>query len=58
MRERPGITRDELAQRLELSSDGVKYHLDKLRKAGMICHEGSKKTGRWVVKQKYGEGTR
>jgi ATP-dependent DNA helicase RecG len=39
----------ELAQALQLSNDGVSYHLKKLRAEGSIRHEGPTKAGRWVV---------
>ena len=45
----PEITRRRLAERLGISPDGVKYHLDKLRGAGVIRHVGSTKAGRWEV---------
>ncbi|MFA7098260.1 MAG: winged helix-turn-helix transcriptional regulator [Gammaproteobacteria bacterium] len=38
-----------LAQRVGISEDGVKYHLNKLKAAGKIRHVGSTKTGRWEV---------
>jgi len=45
----PGITRRRLAERIGITPDGVKYHLDKLRAAGVIRHVGATKTGRWEV---------
>ena len=45
----PGITRRRLAERLGITPDGVKYHLDKLRTAGVIRHVGATKAGRWEV---------
>lgn len=41
--------RRELAKQLGLSPDGVKYHLDKLRVAGVIRHVGPTKIGYWEV---------
>lgn len=49
MQEQPTITARELAQALQLSNDGVSYHLKKLRAEGRIRHEGPTKAGRWVV---------
>jgi ATP-dependent DNA helicase RecG len=43
----PTITREELAERLGLSPDGAKYHLDKLRKGGHIRRVGGRKGGHW-----------
>jgi ATP-dependent DNA helicase RecG len=45
----PNITRDELAARVSITSDGVKYHLNKMTKEGIIKREGSTKAGKWVV---------
>ncbi len=42
----PGLTRKEL---VDLTPDGVKYHLDNLRAAGAIRRVGSTKAGRWEV---------
>ena len=47
----PGITRRLLAERIGITPDGVKYHLDKLRAAGIIRHVGATKAGRWEVLQ-------
>ncbi|MBU1087907.1 MAG: winged helix-turn-helix transcriptional regulator [Candidatus Omnitrophica bacterium] len=45
----PQITRKQLSEKTEVSSDGVKYHLDQLRKAGKIRHVGSTKKGHWQI---------
>ncbi len=42
-------TRESLAAELGITPDGVKYHLDRLRKAGRIQRLGSTKAGRWEV---------
>lgn len=47
----PEITRHKLAKRLGITSDGVKYHLDKLRAAGIIQRIGPAKGGRWEVRK-------
>ena len=39
----------ELAERLGLTPDGVKYHLNQLRAKGCIQHLGSTKAGHWEV---------
>lgn len=49
LRAEPTLTRKAMAERLGLSPDGVKYHLDRLRKAGMIRHVGPTKGGYWEV---------
>ena len=45
----PEITRRRLAERVGITQDGVKYHLDRLRAAGVIRHIGATKAGRWEV---------
>jgi len=47
LRSKPMITREELAKSLGISSNGVKYHLDKLKELGKIRHLGSTKAGHW-----------
>ena len=47
--ERPEITRNELALKLDIKPEAVKYRLNILRKAGKIEHQGSTKAGKWVV---------
>ncbi len=50
LRTRHESTRKDLAEVVGLTPDGVKYHLDKLRKAGVIQHTGPTKAGRWEVR--------
>ncbi len=45
MRTNPKVTRNELAALLGLTPDGIKYHLQKLRKEGVIIHQGSTRSG-------------
>ena len=49
LRSNPTLTRDALASRIGITPEGVKYHLDKLRKAGRIRHVGPTKKGRWEI---------
>ena len=49
LREDPALTRKALADRIGITSDGIKYHLDRLREAGRIRHVGPTKKGRWEV---------
>jgi ATP-dependent DNA helicase RecG len=56
LRVEPTLTRKLLAQRLGISEDGVKYHLNKLKAAGRIRHVGPTKGGRWeMVEHRLGE---
>jgi len=45
----PSITQKGLSEQTGISVDGVKYHLKKLKDAGMITRSGSTKTGQWRV---------
>ena len=45
----PNITRNELATILGITSDGVKYHLQKMTKEGVIIRHGSARGGYWEV---------
>ena len=47
--ENPHISAKEMAEKLNLTIDGVRYHLTKMRKAGLIRYEGSAKLGQWVI---------
>jgi ATP-dependent DNA helicase RecG len=49
LRDNPRITRQALAGLLDLTPDGVKYHLAKLKAAGRIRHVGPTKAGHWEV---------
>jgi len=43
------ITRNELAKALDISPDGVKYHLNNLKKKGILKRVGGRKEGHWEV---------
>lgn len=43
----PKITRNELAEKIGISPNGVKYHLANMK--GIIKHVGSTKAGEWVI---------
>jgi ATP-dependent DNA helicase RecG len=49
LRAKPDIGRKALAELLEITPDGVKYHINKLREAGMIRHVGDSRGGRWEI---------
>ncbi len=49
LRKDPKLTRKILAERIGITPDGVKYHLDKLRDSGRIRHVGPTKRGRWEI---------
>ena len=45
----PELTRRELAVRVGVTPDGVKYHLRKLKAAGVLRRVGSDRAGYWEV---------
>ena len=45
----PDIQLKELAALFEISTEGVRWHLTKLKKEGVIKREGSSRKGKWVV---------
>ena len=45
----PGLSQKEMAKKIDLSVDGIRYHTDKLKKKGVIKRVGGKKRGQWEV---------
>ena len=45
----PMLTRTALAERVGLSPDGVKYHLQNLKASGVIWRVGADRAGHWEV---------
>lgn len=45
----PEITRNELANEIGITSEGIKYHLAQLRKKGIVKHFGATKAGYWKI---------
>ena len=52
MKENPLITTDSLAQQLDMTRHGVRYHLNKLEAAGVISRVGPDRGGFWQVQKK------
>ena len=50
MKEHPSITVKKIAQQLNLSVGGVRYHINKMKKDGLVEHIGSSKKGTWLIK--------
>ena len=48
----PSISRTELAALIGITADGVKYHLDNLRKQGVLRRVGPDKGGHWAIVEK------
>ena len=49
LREQPAITQPDIAVRLGVTLDGVRYHFRKLQAEGVIRRAGSRKSGYWEV---------
>ena len=49
LRAEPELTRRELAVRVGVTPDGVKYHLRRLKAAGVLRRVGSDRSGYWEV---------
>lgn len=50
LKQHPEYGRVQISEALgDITEDGVKYHLDKLRKAGKIKHVGPAKGGYWEI---------
>ena len=47
--EKPEISLVEIAEKLGISRDGVKYHIDRLKQSVGLIHDGPTKKGRWIV---------
>ena len=46
---KPEITQKELAQSIGITLNGIKYHIKNMTKSGIIKHEGSTKSGKWII---------
>jgi len=46
LKDKPETTQKELAKLIGISIDGIKYHIQKMTKEGIIKHEGSTKAGK------------
>ena len=49
IKENPSITRKRLSELLGITPDGIKYHLNNLKKKGLIIRIGGKKGGYWKI---------
>ena len=46
---RPEISIKDIAQELDMSVSGVRYHIDHLKNAGVLKRVGSTKKGKWIL---------
>ena len=49
MREQPTITVKKIADQMRLSVAGVRYHINKMKKDGLVEHVGPSKKGTWLL---------
>ena len=49
IRKHPFTRREQLAEVIGITPDGIKKQLDKLKKAGKIRHVGATKKGHWEI---------
>ncbi len=49
LRRNPEISLAAVAKEVDLTVDGVRYHIDKLKSAGAVRRVGSSRSGRWEV---------
>ena len=54
VRNNPALTLSELARQLEMTRDGIKYHINILKKTVGLRHEGPTKKGCWVLPKDQG----
>ena len=45
----PPYNLEKIAEKLGISRDGVKYHIDRLKQSVGLIHDGPTKKGRWIV---------
>lgn len=50
IRKNPKIKLSELALAAGITKDGVRYHIEKMRKEGILSRQGSAKSGSWILK--------
>ena len=51
--EAPAITQKEIAQKVGMSQNGIRYTIDKLKDRGILEWEGATKRGKWIVNLLY-----
>ncbi|WP_282918139.1 hypothetical protein [Porphyromonas macacae] len=38
-----------MAQFIGITFNGIKYHIKNMKESGIIKHEGSTKSGKWII---------
>ena len=49
IKKNPAVSQREIAAKIGLSEDGVRYHTDKLKKKGILRRIGGAKGGHWEI---------
>lgn len=49
IKENPQITVSDIAEQCGLTYNGAYYHIEKMRKKGILSHKGGDKGGEWVI---------
>lgn len=49
IKENPQITVSDIAEQCGLTYNGTYYHIEKMRKKGILTHKGGDKGGEWVI---------
>ena len=49
IKENPKITVSDIAEQCGLTYNGAYYHIEKMRKKGILSHKGGDKGGEWVI---------
>lgn len=50
IRQNPSITLIQIANKLNLSREGIRYNINILKAKNIVSREGSTKNGKWVIK--------
>ena len=49
LRNEPAISQKEIALRLNMNANTVKYYIRKMQKDGKIIREGTNRKGKWII---------
>lgn len=52
LKKQPDLSQKRLAEQLGMDVNTVKYYIRRLKQAGKIEHQGSRRTETWIVKEK------
>ena len=52
LKKQPDLSQKRLGDQLGMDVNTVKYYIRRMKQAGKIEHQGSRRTGKWIVKEK------